>query len=168
MYNNFHIWILRSVLVKKIFLLYDKNGLGYHTLWMLSEQAPLHPFVAKLCKNDNVSNIFLWKFCIGGGFETIIFPFSLAMWGQKNEQIIGLLMDNSLYRLFFTISSRLKMFQGWEPLYSGYGWWLMFERLWVRILVPYSGWTFGHFFHIDLLQKLYCLFEKTIFSKVRV
>ena len=34
----------------------------------------------------------------------------------------------------------------------------MFERLCVLILAPYTGWTF---FHIDLLHKLYCLFEKT-------
>ena len=29
-----------------------------------------------------------------------------------------------------------------EPWSSGYGWRLMFERLWVRILAPYTGWTF--------------------------
>ena len=34
----------------------------------------------------------------------------------------------------------------------------MFERSWVQIPVPYTGWTF---FHIVLLQKMYCLLEKT-------
>ena len=34
----------------------------------------------------------------------------------------------------------------------------MFERLWVWIPASYTGWTF---FCIDLLYKLYCLFEKT-------
>ena len=30
--------------------------------------------------------------------------------------------------------------------FSGYGWWLMFERLWVRIMAPYTGWTLRHCF----------------------
>ena len=34
----------------------------------------------------------------------------------------------------------------------------MFKRLWVQIPVPYTGWIFSH---IDLLQKLYYLFENT-------
>ena len=29
-----------------------------------------------------------------------------------------------------------------KPWSSGYGWQLMFERLWVRILTPDTGWTF--------------------------
>ena len=33
-----------------------------------------------------------------------------------------------------------------EPWSSGYRGQLMFERLWVRIPAPYTGWTFGHFF----------------------
>ena len=37
---------------------------------------------------------------------------------------------------------------GWERWSSGYGWRLMFVRLWVRIPAPYTGWTY---FHIDLL-----------------
>ena len=45
-----------------------------------------------------------------------------------------------------------------DPWSSGYGWWLMFERLCFRIPVLYTGWTF---FNIDLLSKLYCLFGKT-------
>ena len=40
----------------------------------------------------------------------------------------------------------------------------MFERLWVRTPVLYNGWNF---FHIDLLEKLYCLFEKTEKTKKR-
>ena len=35
-----------------------------------------------------------------------------------------------------------------EPWSSGYGWRLMFQRSWVRIPAPYTGWTF---FHIYLL-----------------
>ena len=31
---------------------------------------------------------------------------------------------------------------GREPWSSGYGWWLMFERSWVRIPAKYTGWTF--------------------------
>ena len=34
----------------------------------------------------------------------------------------------------------------------------MFKRSWVRIPAPYTGWTC---FHIYLLQKMYCLFEKS-------
>ena len=34
----------------------------------------------------------------------------------------------------------------------------MSQRSWVRIPVPYTGWTF---FHIYLLQNLKCLLEKT-------
>ena len=45
-----------------------------------------------------------------------------------------------------------------EPWSSGYGRRLMFERLWVWIPALYTWWTF---FHIYLLKKLYCLFEKT-------
>ena len=30
--------------------------------------------------------------------------------------------------------------------FSGYGWWLMFERLWVRIMAPYTGWALRHCF----------------------
>ena len=41
---------------------------------------------------------------------------------------------------------------------GGYGRRLTFKRLWVQIPVLHIGWTF---FHIVLLQKLYCLFEKT-------
>ena len=34
------------------------------------------------------------------------------------------------------------MKQGREPWSSGYGMRLIFQRLWVRILAPYTGWTF--------------------------
>ena len=37
-------------------------------------------------------------------------------------------------------------YPGPEPWYSGYGRRLTFKRSWVRILAPYTGWTFGHFF----------------------
>ena len=38
--------------------------------------------------------------------------------------------------------------KGQEPWSSGYGRRLMFQRLWVQIPAPYTGWTF---FHIYLL-----------------
>ena len=47
---------------------------------------------------------------------------------------------------------------GQKPWPSGYGRQLMLKRSWVQIPTPYTGLTF---FHIDLLQKLYRLFEKT-------
>ena len=37
-------------------------------------------------------------------------------------------------------------YPGPEPWSSGYGRRLTFKRSWVRILAPYTGWTFGHFF----------------------
>ena len=49
-----------------------------------------------------------------------------------------------------------------EPWSSGLEWRLMFEGLWVRI--PNTG---CKLFHIDLLWKLYCLFEKTEMNKKR-
>ena len=36
---------------------------------------------------------------------------------------------------------------GWEPWSSGYWKRLTFQRSWVRIPAPYTGWTF---FHINL------------------
>ena len=36
---------------------------------------------------------------------------------------------------------------GWEPWSSGYGRRLTFWRSWVRIPVPYTGWTFFPFIH---------------------
>ena len=38
-----------------------------------------------------------------------------------------------------------------EPWSSGYGKRLSFQRSWIRIPAPYTGWTF---FHIYLLEKL--------------
>ena len=47
---------------------------------------------------------------------------------------------------------------GRDPWYSGYKRRLVFKSLWVQIPESDTRWTF---FHIDLLQKLICLFEKT-------
>ena len=41
---------------------------------------------------------------------------------------------------------------------SGYGLRLMFERLWVPIPMPYTGWTF---FTLICCKKMDCLFKKT-------
>ena len=49
---------------------------------------------------------------------------------------------------------------GWEPWSSGYGRRLTYQRSWVRIPVPYTGWTW-YFFTLICCKKLYCLFEKT-------
>ena len=45
---------------------------------------------------------------------------------------------------------------GREPWSSGYGWWLMFQRSWVRILAPYTGWTwhFSHWFVVKIVIVL--------------
>ena len=40
--------------------------------------------------------------------------------------------------------------KGREPWSSGYGWHLNFERLWVQIPAPYTGWTF---LNIDFLYQ---------------
>ena len=54
-----------------------------------------------------------------------------------------------LYVLINSWVCRVKVCQiGREPWSSGYGRRLMFRRLWVRIPVPYTRWTF---FHIYLL-----------------
>ena len=50
---------------------------------------------------------------------------------------------------------------GQEPWSSGYGWWLMFERLWVRILAPYTGWRFGHLFTLICCNNCIVCLEKT-------
>ena len=39
---------------------------------------------------------------------------------------------------------------GREPWYSGYGRRLMFERSWVQILAPYTGWTW-HWFIVKIV-----------------
>ena len=50
--------------------------------------------------------------------------------------------------LSFTLGCLLVslLLPGQEPWFSGYEWRLMFQRLWVWILAPYTGWIFGHFF----------------------
>ena len=53
----------------------------------------------------------------------------------------------------FTVDSirkkTIKKKMGWVPWSSGYGRRLMFDRMWVRILVLHTVWTY--FFRIDLL-----------------
>ena len=49
---------------------------------------------------------------------------------------------------------------GREPWSSGYEGRLMFLRSWVRIPMPYTGWTW-HSYTLICCKKLYCLFEKT-------
>ena len=52
------------------------------------------------------------------------------------------------------------------PCCSGYGWQLMFERSWVWILVPYTGWTFGHFFTLIFCKNgIVCLERPKIKEK---
>ena len=54
----------------------------------------------------------------------------------------------------------------WEPWSSGYGWRLMFERSWVWILAPYTGWRFGHFFTLIFCKNcVVCLKRPKINQK---
>ena len=59
---------------------------------------------------------------------------------------------------FLFVQQIIKLIYTWS---SGCGWWLMFERLWVRIPAPYTGWRFGHFSHWFVVNIVCCLFEKT-------
>ena len=54
---------------------------------------------------------------------------------------------------------------GWEPWSSGYGWLLMFERSWVQILAPYTGWTFGHFSHWFVVKTVLFVWKDEINEK---
>ena len=51
----------------------------------------------------------------------------------------------NLPTLIITVVERIKGRESWS---SGYGWRLVFQRLWVRIPATYTGWTL---FHIYLL-----------------
>ena len=55
------------------------------------------------------------------------------------------------------------LYRAW-PRPSGYGWWLMFNRLWVWILALHTGWTFGHFSHWFVV-KIVCLKRPKINKK---
>ena len=64
--------------------------------------------------------------------------------------------------LRFAFCFRLNSWRkGREPWYSGYGRRLMFQRSWVRIPVPYTGWTFSHLFVV----KFVCLKRPKINEK---
>ena len=53
----------------------------------------------------------------------------------------------------------IRFFVGRQPWSSGYGRRLMFERSWVQILAPCTGWLW-HFLNWFVFKKYYCLFEK--------
>ena len=56
---------------------------------------------------------------------------------------------------------------GREPWSSSYGWRLMYVRLWVRILVPYTGWTFGHFFTLICCKIVLHVWKNRKWTKKR-
>ena len=60
---------------------------------------------------------------------------------------------------FYSWNQTKNIIFGREPWSSGYGRWLTFQRSWVRILAPDTGWTW-HFSHWFVV-KIVCLFEKT-------
>ena len=62
------------------------------------------------------------------------------------QKVDSLTSQGTSLAVTLLMKSLLKVSVGREPWSSGYGWRLMFERSWVRILAPYTGWTFGHFF----------------------
>ena len=63
-------------------------------------------------------------------------------------------------------SSLTYEFHGREPWFSGYGWRFMFERSWVWIPVPYTGWPNGHFFTLICYKNcIVCLKRPKINEK---
>ena len=57
------------------------------------------------------------------------------------------------------------MFVGWEPWSSGYGRWLMFQRSWVQIPAPYTGWTWHFSALIRCQNVIVCLKRSKINEK---
>ena len=53
----------------------------------------------------------------------------------------------------------------WEPWSSGYGRWLMLEKLWVRIPAPYTGWIWHLFTLICCKHCIVCLKRPRINEK---
>ena len=75
---------------------------------------------------------------------------------KKLYQVVGLILPR--YLIIF--------FLGREPWSSGYGWRLMFERSWVRIPAPNTGWNdiFSHWFVVKFVFDV-CLKRPKINEK---
>ena len=55
---------------------------------------------------------------------------------------------------------------GWEPWSSGYVRRLMFQKLWVRIPAPYTGWT-SHFSHVFVVKIVWFVWKDQKINKKR-
>ena len=86
---------------------------------------------------------------------------------QEFKVLRGQKGQNSTSFTSFGIRSHLIWSTGGrEPWYGGYGWRLMFERLWVWIPVLYTRWTFGHLFTLSCCKNcIFCLKRPKINKK---
>ena len=115
-----------------------------------------------ICKNS--VKLFILALCFFGKLNnSTLSKYSQNLFNLLSAVFVALGVASINIFLPLTDCNVIMQVLGREPWSSGYGWWLMCGRLWVRFPALYIGWTF---FHIDLLSKLYvCLKRPNINQK---
>ena len=73
--------------------------------------------------------------------------------------------QDKLFRPSQVWTVALSLYKGWEPCSSGYGRRLKFDRAWVQIPAPYTGWSWHFFTFICSNNLIICLKRPKINEK---